>query len=158
MLAELEYLRWQRRFLEITAPVSGIILTKEVDTLVGKKFRAGEAFCEIAEPGDLWAEICVPEERISQVKVGQNASLYLNNNPLKAYAMRVREVSPRADALPRLGNIYRVRASFENEHPPVKTGMKGVGKIHVGTAKLWSILADRLATRWNQLSLYLGSW
>lgn len=155
VLAELEHLRWQRQFLEITAPASGIILTKEVDTLVGKKFRAGEAFCEIAEPGDFLVEVCVPEERVSQVKVGQDASLYLNNEPLKAYALRVREVSPRADALPRLGNIYRVRASFENKTPPLKTGMKGIGKIRVGTAKLWSIVTDRLATRWNQLSLYL---
>lgn len=152
--AELAYLKWQRQFLDITAPVSGIVLTKKVDTLIGRKFRAGEAFCEIAVPGELCSEIYVPEDRVSQVKVSQNVSLYLNSDPLKAYSMKVAEISPRSETHARLGNIYRVRATFEGQPPDIKHGMKGIGKIQIGTARLWSIVLDRLSARWNQTSLY----
>ncbi len=154
LAAELDYLQWQRQFLNIRAPVSGVVLTKDVETLVGKKFAAGEPFCEIAVPGELLAEILVPEERIASVKAGQKAELYLNNDPLTGYKLTVKEVAPKADVVPRLGSVYRVKALFADNKAPVKVGMKGIGKIHVREANLWTILSQRLATRWNQLSLY----
>jgi hypothetical protein len=72
---ELQFLQWQRQFLDIRAPASGIIVTKHVETLVGKKFKAGEPFAEIAVPSDLLVEIHVPEDRIAFVKIGQDADL-----------------------------------------------------------------------------------
>ena len=64
VLAEWKYLQWQRQFLQIKAPASGVVTTKHVETFVGKKFRAGEPFCEIAVPGELWTEIYVPEDKV----------------------------------------------------------------------------------------------
>jgi Barrel-sandwich domain of CusB or HlyD membrane-fusion len=151
---ELHYLRWQKNFLEIKAPVAGIILTKEVETLEGKRFEAGEPFCEIAEPGMLKANVYVPEARIMSVKVGQETYLYLNNAPSKAYRLKVGKISPSADAQPRFGNVYEVSAPFKDLPAGVKVGMKGIGKIHTGEATLWELFSRRLVVRWNQLSLY----
>jgi multidrug resistance efflux pump len=153
--AGLEYLQWQRRFLQIKAPASGIITTKNVETLVGKKFKAGEPFCEIAVPGELWTEIYVPEDSVSNIKPGQTGNLWLNNQPRHAYSIQVKEVAPRAEAVPRMGNVYRVRAIFSgDETPSVKVGMKGVGTIYTEKSNLYSIIAQRVYERWNQFALH----
>jgi multidrug resistance efflux pump len=153
-LAELAYKKWQSRFLEIIAPVAGIILTKDVESLAGKRMKAGEAFCEIAVPGELVAEIYVPEDKAVLVKPGQEAYLYLNNNPGKGYTLKVQEVSPAVEVVPRLGNVCRVRAEFHSVPIGTKVGMKGVGKIFTERTNLWSVLAHGLLVRWNHLSLY----
>ncbi len=110
--AELDFLKWQQQFLVIQAPVSGFIVTKDVETLSGKKLEAGEPFCEIAEPELLCANIFVPEDRIMRVKAGQEASIYLNNEPRRAYKVRVDEIAPRAEVEPRLGNVFKVTTVF----------------------------------------------
>jgi len=151
---ELQYMKWKARFLRIKAPVSGIVVTKEVDSFVGKKFQAGEPFCEIAVPGELLAAIYVPEERISLVKKGQPATVYLNSEPRTAYHLKVVEIAPIAETLPRLGSVYRVRAQFNDAPSHLKVGMKGVGKIHTIDTNLYFIVGQRFMERWNQLSIY----
>jgi len=152
---ELQYLKAQREYLQIRAPVDGIILTKEVETLSGKKLTAGEPFCEIAAQGDFGADIYVPEARITYVSTGQTATIYLNSNPSIGYGLRIEEIAPRAEALARLGNVYRVRAPFPDAAHSTMVGMKGIGKIVVAEVSLWFIIKQRLLTRWNQFSLYL---
>jgi multidrug resistance efflux pump len=151
---ELKYLQWKAQFLEIRAPVSGIVSTKEVDSLVGKKFRAGEPFCEIAIPGELWVEIYVPEDRISLVRPGQTALIYLNTEPGKGHRVTVAEVAPIAEVLPRLGNVYRAKGPFTGGSDHVKVGMKGIGKIETERTNLFHIIAQRVAVRWNRFSIY----
>jgi hypothetical protein len=131
-----------------------VIITKDVDSLVGKKLRAGEAFCEMAAPHDLWASILVPEEKISFVAKGQPAAIYLNSAPGHGFEVRVEEISPTAQAMPRLGNVYKVMAPFTHGEHHAKVGMKGIGKIQTGQSSIFSIIYLRLRTRWNQLSIY----
>ena len=87
VVVELQYLQWQKQFLEIKAPAAGVVTTKHVES-IGKKFKAGEPFCEIAVPKELWAEIYVPEDKVSRVMPGQKGDLYLNNEPRTAYPLR----------------------------------------------------------------------
>lgn len=151
---ELAFLAWQKQFLTITAPAAGIVTSKSVETFAGKKFRAGESFAEIAVPGELVTEVLVPEDRIAFVKPSQEAMVYLNGDPLKGFPVQVTELAPRSEAVPRLGNVFRVRAAFQDKAPELKVGMRGVGKIATGTASLWSIATQRLVSKWNQLKLY----
>jgi multidrug efflux pump subunit AcrA (membrane-fusion protein) len=153
--AELDFLRWQRRFIEIKAPADGVVVTKQVESLVGKKFAAGESFCEIASPGELCVEIWVPEDRAAIVQVGQEASLYLNSDPLRKYPLRVSEVSPKSEPVARVGNVYRVRGSFVGQNPHFSVGQKGTGSICTGTRSLWFIISQRVGARWNEFSRQL---
>jgi multidrug efflux pump subunit AcrA (membrane-fusion protein) len=153
-LKELQFLRWQAHFLEIRSPVDGIVLTKDIESLAGKKLKAGEPFCEIAAPGELAVEILVPEDRVAFAKLGQRAYCYLNANPLKGYELKVGEISPAAEALPRLGNVCRIRARFGKVPEELKVGMKGVGKIHTFQTNLWFVLQQGIVSRWNSLALY----
>ncbi len=152
---ELDFLKWKSQFLDIVAPVSGVVVTKDIQTFVGKRFKAGEPFCEIAVPGEVWSEVFVPEDKISYVKIGAKGEVYLNSEPSTGYSIVVKEVAPMAEAVPRLGNVFRVRAPFVEIPRIARVGMKGIGKIDARGATLWYIISQRLRMRWNQISLYL---
>ena len=152
---ELRFLQWKKEFLDIRTPVSGIILTKDIQTLAGKRLRSGDTFCEIAVPEELLAQIYVPEERIAYVGAGQDVNVYLNSDPTRGYGLKLEEISPMAEVQQRLGTVYRVTAPFKKSHESLKVGMKGVGRIYVFDTSLWRVISERLATRWNQWRLYL---
>jgi len=139
VLKDLKHLQWQSQFLNITAPVDGIILTRDVESLAGKKMKEGEPFCEIAVPGQLAADVFVPEDKVGYVRKGQTEYIYLNNNPMKGHRLKVEEIAPAAEVTPRLGNVCRVRARFTNAPKSVKVGMKGVGKIDTVKTNLWFV-------------------
>jgi multidrug resistance efflux pump len=151
---ELEYLKWQQQFLEIRAPVSGVVVSKDVEALSGKSFQAGEPFCEIAELSPLFIKIYVPEDRIAYVRKGQDFKVYLNNDPLSGFAAKVDEIAPRSIVRPRLGNVYEVRGRFGDPPPGIRTGMKGIGKINCGYASPWTIVTHRLSAHWNRMALF----
>jgi multidrug resistance efflux pump len=151
---DLQYYQWQRQLLEIKAPCTGIILTKDVQTLEGKKLTTGEAFCEIAIPGELWVDVYVPEGRVANVRSGNPLRLYLNNEPLRVHNLTAAEITPSAEADPRLGNVYRVKASFADGQESARVGMKGIGKIDTRDTTLWCITTQRFAGLWNQWSLW----
>ena len=151
---ELQYLNWKKGFLEIKAPVSGIVISKDIQSFDGKRLSNGEPFCEIAVPEELDAQIYVPEDRISHVKAGQPVYLYLNSEPANAVELKVGEIAPSAEVRPRLGSVYRVKAPLAACPPSVRVGMKGIGKIHTADASLWYIVTSQLRTRWNQFVLH----
>jgi hypothetical protein len=153
-LLEVHYLEWQKQFLTIPAPTAGIVLTKDVQSLAGKKFKAGEVFCEIASPGEMYVDVYAPEDRIEYVKPGQRLVLFLNNKPREGIELKVEQVSPTAEVVQRLGNVYRVRAPFRNAPASTRLGLKGFGKIYCFETSLAHLISQRLLTRWNQTRLH----
>ena len=152
---ELKFLKWQSQFLDITSPVNGIITTKDVESLSGKKISAGDPFCEIAQHSELGAEILVPDYRAALVKKGQPVRIYLNNDPVKGYQSSVSEIAPTAEVVPRQGNVCRVKARFPSIPESVMVGMTGIGKIETQQTNLWSIIVDSLMLKLNEFYLYL---
>ena len=130
-------------------------MTKDVESLAGKKMNPGEPFCEIEAPGELAAETLVPDNKAALVKQMQIMDVYLNNDPMKSYKLEVAEVAPVTEVVPRQGNVCRVKAKFPEAPKSAMVGMTGIGKIHVEKTRLWSIISEAISLRWNQLSLYL---
>lgn len=151
---DLQYHKWRRRFLEIRAPTSGVILTKDIQSVTGKKLKAGEPFCELGKPSELAVDVFVPDKRASKARLGQKVKIYLNNDPLNPFPLSVDKIAPSAEVIPRLGNVCRVRAEFTNAPDTVKIGMKGIGKIHVGESTPWELIKTSMAEKLNYLSLY----
>ncbi len=151
---KLDYLKWQRQFLEIRAPVDGTILTDRVESLVGKKFKPGEPFCSIAPHDVLLTEILVKESDIGFVNIGQEAQVYFNFEPNKGHRLTVKAISPKSEALERVGSVFRVKAEFLEQPPHLKPGMKGVAHITAQKARLWFVLTRRISTKINEILLY----
>ncbi len=150
---KVEYLEWKRRFLEIHAPADGVVLTDKLESLVGKKFAAGEAFCTVASPEQLMTEILVRESDASYVKPGQAANIFFNFSPEQGHPLLVKSVPPKFEATAREGNAFRVKAEFVGSRPQVKPGMLGVAHIDAGEGSLWFVLTRRLVTRFREMTL-----
>jgi multidrug efflux pump subunit AcrA (membrane-fusion protein) len=150
---DLDFLNWQRQFLSIRSPVDGAVLTKKVETLVGKKFKAGDPFCKVAPPDVLMVEILVRESDISFVKDGQKGQVFFNYQPNEAENLVVTSISPMSEPMERMGGIFRVRASFAVQPKGIKPGMQGTAHIDAGSASLWFVLTRRIVTRVNEAFL-----
>ena len=153
---EFTFYKWERQFLQIKAPASGIVLTKEVDTLAGKKFKAGEPFCDIAIPNDLSVDMFLPQDRVSLISVDQTMTVRFDSDPGKSYDLTVKQIAPVAETVPRLGSVYRVRAPFPDAPTSTFVGMKGIASVHVKNSSLWHIVSDRLMNIWRRFWLRIG--
>jgi multidrug resistance efflux pump len=147
---ELEFLKWQQQFLQIWSPVDGVVLTKKVESLIGKRFKAGEPFCRIAPSDTLLTEIFVREDDISYVKEGQAGEVFFNVQPNLSHAIRVTRIAPVSETLERMGSVFRVRAVFDKQPPEIRPGMTGTGHISTRTESLWFVLTRRLRSKINE--------
>ncbi len=150
---KVEFLEWKRRFLEIRVPAAGVVLDDRLESLVGKKFTAGEAFCTVASPDLLMVEILVRESDASYVKPGQNATIFFNFSPEQGHPLVVKTIPPKFEATAREGNAFRVKADFVGSRPEVKPGMMGIAHIDAGEGSLWFVLTRRIATRLREVTL-----
>lgn len=150
---KIEFLTWKKRFIEIRAPSSGTILTEQIDTLIGKRFKAGEPFCTIAPEEHLLLDIFIKESDVGYVQVGQRGEVFFNFRPDESYRLRVRDIAPKAEAKERLRNVFRVRATFEERPDKMKPGMQGIAHITTEKAAAWFVVSRRARTKINELLL-----
>lgn len=147
---ELDYLKWQHQYLQIWSPVEGVVLTRKLESLVGKRFKAGEPFCRIAPSETLLTEIFVREDDVSYVKQGQAGKVFFNVQPNVAHAVKVKTIAPVSEPLERVGSVFRVRAIFDKQPQGIRPGMTGTGHISTLPEPLWFLLTRRLRGKLNE--------
>ena len=108
----------QRAYTRLSAPYSGVIT--RINAEPGEVVAAGQAVAQLARTGELDAVINVPENALTQLKIGQPLAIRLWASPGKTYAGTLRELSPVADAATR---TYVARVAFSHPDPEVKLGM-----------------------------------
>jgi multidrug efflux pump subunit AcrA (membrane-fusion protein) len=148
---ELDFLNWQRNFLSVKSPVDGTILTKKLESLIGKKFKAGEPFCKVAPHDVLVAEVFIRESDIAYVAKGQPGEIFFNYQPSQGTKFVVKTVSPVSETLERVGSVFRVRGDFVGQPGGMKPGMQGTAHIDTQRASLFFVLTRRLRTKMNEL-------
>jgi multidrug efflux pump subunit AcrA (membrane-fusion protein) len=152
---DIEFLNWQRQFVSIRSPVDGIVLTKRADSLIGKRFKAGEPFCKIAPRDELEADIFVRESDVSFVQENQSGEAFFNFEPDRSYPIKVKSIAPISETLEHVGSVYRVRAALLRKAPELKPGMLGIAHIDTKKASLWFVVSRRIKTRIGEILL---SW
>ena len=79
--------------MKIYAPVSGTVLTRDLDKREGDRIEAGEAVIELAELHSWQAEVMIQEVDIPKVKEGHKVRLYVNAFPHMEYKVFEGEVT-----------------------------------------------------------------
>ena len=150
---EVDFLTWQSRYLQVRSPVDGIVLTRKVESLIGRKFRSGEPFCRIAPHDALYVDVFVRESDVNFVKVGCKGEVYLNFQPDRAYGIQVRSIAPKSESVPGLGGVFRIRAELLASPPGLRPGMMGVAHIDTEKASLYYALTRRIRMKLNEIGL-----
>jgi HlyD family secretion protein len=133
--AQLEAAKIQMGRAEIRAPLSGVVLTKNVES--GEVVNPGTPVVTIADINDLWMNIYIPENRTGQIRLGQTVRIRTDSFPDTWFEGKVSFISSESEFTPktilteeeRVRLVYRVKVSIEQTRQRLKPGMPADAEV-----------------------------
>ena len=124
-------------YTALTAPVSGVILKKNVE--LGEVVQPGTPIFTIGEIDDPWVKVYIKEDRLALVKLGQRATVSVDSYPGKKYEGHVSYISSQAEFTPktvqtqeeRVKLVFAVKVKVRNVNGELKPGMPADVKIFI---------------------------
>jgi RND family efflux transporter MFP subunit len=138
--ARLRLLNIQLERSRLLAPFDGLIVSGDQSRSLGKPVERGEVLFELAPQGEYRLALQLDERDVRFVETGQQGTLLLGalpNQPIPFQVSRITPMTESADGR----TFYRAEGELEEIPPQLRPGMEGIGKIHIGEAKLvwqWS--------------------
>ena len=126
--------------LKIVAPIAGTILTRAAEP--GRVIAAGQTILTMVDLNKLYLRGFVPERNVGDVKVGQQAQVYLDSNPKEAIPAEVIRVDPQVMFTPentyfqddRVKQVMGLKLGLKGAFGFAKPGMPADGQILIGGA------------------------
>lgn len=137
----------------LVAPISGWLVSEDLERRLGAPVEAGDVLFEIARLELLRAELYVPEDAIARVNVGQAGELAAVGHPDRKIRFVVERITPLAEVVNQV-NSFRVRARLLDRPKWMRPGMEGLARIDVGKKHYVWIWTHRL-TDWLRMKLWL---
>ncbi|QDU70370.1 efflux RND transporter periplasmic adaptor subunit [Mucisphaera calidilacus] len=137
----------------IRARVDGVLVEGDLKRQIGVALELGQPMFEVAPLDTLYAELSVPETRVTEVEVGQTGLLASVARPGTYLPFAVDRIDPAAEVVEGQ-NVFKVRLSFDEQPAELQPGMQGVGKVDVGRRPLMYIWT-RDAIRWLRMQLWI---
>lgn len=106
----------QTVYNRLVANKNGVITARNIE--VGQVVAAGQAAYQLAISGEREVVIGVPEQAMSQIKVGQPATVTLWSQPDQRFEAYVREISPAADQ----SRTFSVKVALRAANPAIQLG------------------------------------
>lgn len=116
--AQLAQARNQLVYCGLKAPFSGYISGKKVEEF--ENVVSGQTVLTLVDPGELKADVGVPESLISRVNAGQDVSVTLESLPARRFSGTVIEVGVTLD---RSTGTYPVTVMIDEPSPEILPGM-----------------------------------
>ena len=124
--------------LSIRAPIAGTILTRSAEP--GRVVAAGQTIFTMVDLHKLYLRGFVPEGNVGDVKVGQEAKVYLDSNPKEAVPAEVIRIDPQVMFTPentyfkddRVKQVLGLKVGLKGAYGYAKPGMPADGEIDIG--------------------------
>jgi len=115
--------------LTLTAPLDGIVATRSAQ--VGETATAGVPLLTIANLDEVTLVIYIPENRIGQVRLGQEVEVRVDSFPERVFTGQVASIAGQAEFTPRnvqtqeerVNLVFAVRVRIPNPDGALKPGM-----------------------------------
>jgi len=137
----------------ILSPLTGTLVTGDLKRQIGAPVETGKVLFEIAPLDSLRAELQVPEDEVSEVKMGQQGRLATASFPGQRLRFIVERVNPAAEVVNNR-NVFKVRVRLLETRPWIRPGMEGVAKITIEKRRyawIWS----RKVINWIRMKLWI---
>ena len=123
------------------SPVNGTVLDTNLE--VGEVAFPGTPILSIADISRPWIYIYVNETKLGLVKIGQEAKVFIDSYPGRAFKGKVVSISSKAEFTPktiqtkeeRVKLVFAVKISIENPERILKPGMPADAEIIISGAK-----------------------
>ncbi len=136
------------RCLAVVSPMDGVVLEGELEDISGVPVETGQLLAEIASLEQLWIEINVPEEEISEIRVGQTARVAFDAADGSVLEAEIVSISPSAQV--RNGeNVFVARVMIDNHDGLLRPGIRGNAKINSDDRPVAAVLLRQL---WRRVS------
>jgi multidrug efflux system membrane fusion protein len=129
----------QQAYTRLTAPHAGVVTAISFEA--GQVVAAGQPVAQLARPDELEVRIDVPENALDALRAAPTLTIRLWSAPGVAYAGRLRELSPMADAASR---TYDARIGFVKPDAAVKLGMTATVETDNASAPVLSVAQSAL--------------
>ena len=114
---------------EVTAPVSGIVLARNLEQ--GELIAAGSIVMTIGVLDEVSVTVYIPEDTYGQVSLGQEAVVTVDSFPNKTYTGTVTYIADQAEFTPRnvqtteerKSTVFAIKVSLDNPNLDLKPGM-----------------------------------
>ncbi len=138
----------------LTAPFDGVVVSGDLSQMLGTPVEQGKVLFQIAPLSAYRVILEVDERDIAQVHLGQPGELALSGIPDQGLRFAVKQITPVSTSQDGR-NYFRVEAQLDDASARLRPGMEGVGKIAVGSRKLFWIWTHPLL---DWLRLWLWRW
>ncbi len=127
--ANLDLLNAQLAKLTVYAPMTGTILTRNVEP--GEYVQPGAAALTMGDISKLTITVYVPEDRYGEVKLGEQASVSVDSFPGETFGAQVTTISDQAEFTPRnvqtaegrSSTVYAIKLQVTDPQGKLKPGM-----------------------------------
>lgn len=150
LLAEQQALEQQLANLSITAPVAGIITSRDAEP--GTSLVAGQVILTLADPQSYWVKARIDQGQAHGLQVGQVASLVLRSNPQQSLNGKLARIEPLSDSIT---EERIVAVALDN--PPVTLSPGELAEATILTSKKMDALVIPNAAL-HQLDGQTGVW
>ena len=139
----------QTGYNQLIANKNGVITQRNIE--VGQVIAAGQAAYQLAIDGDREVVIGVPEQAISEIKVGQNAWINLWSKPQDKFAAYVREISPAADQ----SRTFSVKVALKEGQSVIQLGQSARVFFSQNIQNVLSIPLSSVSSNTNQAYVWV---
>ncbi len=116
---------------QLRSPISGIVVTPNLENSAGKHLTAGDSFAQVLDLKSAVVEVAIPERDASLLRPGENAAIKLDSFPQRTWRSAVSVVSPLAQ--PGDGvRTFNAEVPVSNTDAVLRAGMSGRAKISIG--------------------------
>ncbi len=151
--AEIAFLEHQIEQAALFAPTDGVIVTGDLERVVGAPVSIGDVLFEVAPLDALLVDVFIEEDQIADVAVGSFGSFASASRPDVRIPVRIERIDPIAE-LREGRNVFRARAALEERPEWLRPGMEGIAKIDAGQRPYPWIWTRRIVN-WVRIKLWI---
>ena len=133
-------------------PFDGLVISGDLSQRLGSAVSKGEQLFQVSPLNAFRVILLVPENRIADVQIGQQGSLFLSALPQQPISFTIDRLTPVISDVDG-GSYFNVEASLLTGDIALQSGMEGIGKVVIGERKyadIWS----RSFLEWLRLKLW----
>jgi RND family efflux transporter MFP subunit len=123
-VGQLEKARQELQYTKITSPVTGVVLERSVN--VGEIPKVDAPILTLGVIDTVFFKARVPEKEITQVRLGQPATVLLDSFPDKSFSGEIAKIDPTSDVNTRTFSVY---VRLPNEGLKLTPGLTGLCRI-----------------------------
>ncbi len=136
--SEIELLNDRLQHTEIRSPISGVVVSGDLDKAEGAPMEMGQNLFEVGPLEQLIVEVHIPEDEIQYARSGMPVQFEFAAFPFRTFQGEILRIHPRAEVIDD-DSVFVAEIALDNASGELRPGMKGRAKV----------VADRYPLGWN---------